>query len=68
MDKQEIGKTLAALRKARGETLSDVAKAVGLTQNAISMYEIGARIPRDPIKKKLSQHFNVSVEHIFFGD
>ena len=68
MDKQEIGKTLAALRKERGETLSDVANAVGTTQSAISMYEIGARIPRDAIKKKLSQHFNVSVEQIFFAD
>ena len=68
MDKREIGKTLAALRKERGETLEDVAKAVGTTYGAISMYEAGARVPRDAIKKKLSQHFGVSVEQIFFAD
>ena len=68
MDKLEIGKTLVALRKERGETLSDVANAVGTSQSAISMYENGIRIPRDAIKKKLSTHFNVSVEQIFFAD
>lgn len=68
MEKSGIGQTLAMLRKERGETLTDVAQAVGITQSAVSMYENGLRVPRDPIKKKLSVHFGVSVEQIFFAE
>lgn len=68
MDKQKIGETLEKLRKERGETLSDVANAVGTSHAAISMYESGKRIPRDYIKENISRHFGVPVEQIFFTE
>jgi transcriptional regulator with XRE-family HTH domain len=67
MDRQQIGTILTSLRKERGETLSEVAEAVGASQSAISMYEKGVRIPRDEIKIKISQHYGVPVESIFYA-
>lgn len=68
MDRIKIGKKLSALRKERGETVFEVANAVGVCQGAVSMYETGARVPRDDIKRKLSKHFGVSIEEIFFAE
>lgn len=68
LDRTSIGKNLAALRKERGETVADVAAATGVCQSAISMYENGYRVPRDDVKKKLSRHFGVTVEQIFFAE
>lgn len=68
MNKTKIGETLTALRKERGETLADVANAVGICQSAVSMYERGERIPRDYIKENLAEHFGVPISQIFFAD
>lgn len=59
-----IGETLIKLRGDR--TQEEVAKAVGVTKSAISMYENNERIPRDEIKRKMAAYFKVSVERIFF--
>lgn len=67
MDKQEIGKRLAALRKESGKTAMEVAAAVGISQSAVSMYESGERIPRDEVKIRLSKFYGVPVEFIFFA-
>lgn len=68
MNKVKIGENLVALRKARGETMADVAKAVNVCQSAVSMYERGERVPRDYIKERLAQHFGVPIHQIFFTD
>ncbi len=68
MDKKKIGQRLTELRKERGETMQDVATAVGICQAAVSQYESGVRIPRDSIKIGLSQHFGVPIEQIFFAE
>ena len=68
MDKQKVGSILTSLRKERGETTTELAAAIGSSQSAISMYETGARIPRDDVKLKLSRHFGVSVDEIFFAE
>lgn len=61
-----IGETLIKLRGDK--TQEEVAKAVGVTKSAISMYENNERIPRDEIKRKMAAYFNVSVEKIFFAE
>ncbi|MFR4400943.1 MAG: helix-turn-helix transcriptional regulator [Peptococcus niger] len=61
-----IGETLVELRGDR--TQEEVAKAIGVTKSAISMYENNERIPRDEIKRKMAAYFNVSVERIFFAE
>lgn len=61
-----IGETLIRLRGDR--TQEEVAKAVGVTKSAISMYENNERIPRDEIKRKMAAYFKVSVERTFFAE
>ena len=62
MDK--ISERLTQLRGDRSR--EEVAKAIGISVSAISMYENGERIPRDSIKIKLAAYFNKSVQEIFF--
>lgn len=55
------------LIQLRGErTQAEVAKAVGISVSAISMYEQGERIPRDEIKRKLADYYKKTVGEIFF--
>lgn len=61
-----IGERLRALRGER--TQAEIAKALGLTANAISQYETGKRIPDDRIKVKIANFFGTSVGAIFFAD
>ncbi len=61
MDK--IAERLTQLRGDRSR--EEVAKAIGISVSAISMYENGERIPRDSIKIKLAAYFNKSVQEIF---
>ena len=65
MDKVKIAQKL---RELRGEkSREDVAINCGVTAQAISMYETGARIPSDDVKIKLARFFNSSVQEIFFA-
>lgn len=64
LDAKVIGQRLADLRGSR--TQDEVAKAVGTSLSAISMYECGERIPRDEIKLALAKYFDTTVQAIFF--
>lgn len=65
MDAVIIGKRLTALRGKK--TQEEVAKAVGISTSAISMYENGERIPRDTVKLRLAKYYKRSVQSIFFN-
>lgn len=66
MDSKRIGEQL---RKLRGErTQKEVAEAVGVTVNAISMYETGERIPRDEIKIRFADYFKADIHQLFFAN
>lgn len=55
------------LRELRGErSLDEVAEAVGVTRQAIFMYETEERTPRDETKVKLAKFFGKTVQEIFF--
>lgn len=60
-----IAEKLIALRGKKSR--KEVAKALGLSISAISMYENGERIPRDSIKIKIANYYNKSVQEIFFN-
>lgn len=64
MNKKLIGKKLVKLRgtKSREEVASDVKVSV----SALQMYENGQRIPRDEIKVRVAEYYNVTVQEIFF--
>ena len=56
------------LVKARGErSREDVANEVGVSLSAITMYELGARVPRDETKIKLAKLYNMTVQELFFA-
>ncbi|MEG0998011.1 MAG: helix-turn-helix transcriptional regulator [Clostridiales bacterium] len=55
------------LVKLRANSSRDcVARAVGISYSALSMYETGARVPRDDIKVALAKYYNTTVQEIFF--
>ena len=62
----QIGKNIKELREGRQETMEDLSKAVSTSTSAIAMYETGKRIPRDEIKIRIAEHYDVPVESIFF--
>lgn len=64
MERTEAGKKLVELRGNKSQ--EEVAKAVGITQSALSMYERGERTPRDDVKIKLANYYESDVEFIFF--
>lgn len=55
------------LIKARGnKRREEVAAEVGVSLSAITMYEIGERVPRDETKIKLAKLYNTTVQELFF--
>lgn len=66
MNKKNAGIKLKALRKKKKETLAEVARAVGVTAQSIQAYEAGKKTPSDSVKIKLAEHFNRTVQFIFF--
>ena len=67
IDSEKIGNRLRRIRAERGETTEEVAKRIGTSPSAITMYETGQRIPRDEIKIKLADYYGMPVEEIFFA-
>lgn len=58
-----IGQKLLTLRGE--QDIEIVAKAIGVTKQAIWNYENDKRIPRDDIKRKLADYYKTSVGNIF---
>lgn len=65
MDAKKIGKKLKKLRGKKSR--KEIAEAIGVSVSAISMYELGERIPKDTVKSKYAKLFEKSVEDIFFS-
>lgn len=56
------------LIQARGkQSREEVAKAIGVSLSAITMYETGARVPRDEIKVKLADYYETTVQALFYA-
>lgn len=64
MDRKAISDRLVSLRGAKTQDV--VADAIGISKSALSMYECGERIPRDEIKIKIAEYYNLTVGEIFF--
>lgn len=64
MDEKKVAKRLRILRGERSR--ESVAKEIGISVSAISMYENGERIPRDDVKVRLASYYGKSVQEIFF--
>lgn len=66
MQPTKIGNRLVELRGDRSQSV--VAKAVGISDSALSMYECGERIPRDAVKIKIANYYGKTVQSIFFDN
>lgn len=62
----EVGKRLRILRGER--TLQKVSDDTGLGVSALTMYELGKRMPRDEAKIALANYYGVSIADLFFAD
>ena len=61
------GNRLRILRKQRKESITQAAKAIGISYQALQSYESEARIPRDAVKILIANYYNCSVSYIFFS-
>ncbi|MCB5373986.1 helix-turn-helix domain-containing protein [Amedibacillus dolichus] len=64
IDSKVVGQRLIELRGTKTQEI--VSKALGITPQALSNYELGLRIPRDSLKKKIALYYNKTVQEIFF--
>jgi len=60
----DLGKLIRELRKKRGLSQEDVAKAVGTTGANISRIELGDQQPRAALLTKLADYFGVSADYL----
>ena len=65
-DKKIIGERLRKLRGTKSR--SDVASALGVTVQAIWLWESGQRMPTDGMKIKIADFYRRSVSNIFYKD
>lgn len=63
-----IGNKLKNLRLKAKETVKEISEAIGVSESAWRMYELGQRIPRDEVKERIANHYGTSIELIFFTD
>ena len=58
-----MNEKLIALRGNRSQ--DEVARALGISVSALSMYEQGNRIPRDEVKIRMAAYYGISIEALF---
>lgn len=61
-----FGNSIKTLREKRNLSQLQLSEAIGVSPSSITMYEREERIPRDSVKIKLANFFDVTVESIFF--
>lgn len=55
------------IRLRGNRTQAEVAKAIGVSTSAYTMYEKGQRVPRDEVKSRIAKLYNRTVQFIFFS-
>lgn len=68
MDNNMIADNLRYLRKKKGVTQTEVARALGVPFSTYNAYETGQNVPKDPMKQKIAEYYSRSVQFIFFKD
>ena len=66
MNKEKMASKLVEL--SGGKSREQVAVDLDISYSAIVSYETGDRVPRDEVKIKLANYYDVRVEDIFFLD
>ena len=68
MDGKKIGARLKQLRSMSNLSQEKLAKKLGISFTAYTKYERGLRVPRDEVKIKIANYYNMSVGKIFFDE
>lgn len=63
---ENVAKRLKEARLRKRCTAREVAMACGITETAVYMYENGHRVPRDEVKKSLSEFYEIAIQDLFF--
>lgn len=61
-----LGNKLKELRKKSGKSSLEVSSDLGISRSTLQMYEADLRRPKDDIKRKLADYYNVGIEDLFF--
>ena len=56
---------LKDLRKRKKLSQTELGQKLGISKSAISMYELGERMPDYEMLKSMSEFFNVSMDHLY---
>lgn len=60
-----VGRNIRKLREERGMSQAELAKIAGVTDKAVSTWEIGLKIPRLSTLAKVAEYFNVTVSELY---
>ena len=66
MQETHVDNKLRELRKARGLSQEEVARAVGTTRQTITSIEVGKYTASLPLALRLARYFGVTVEELFW--
>jgi transcriptional regulator with XRE-family HTH domain len=65
--RQAFGKRLGELRRARGLTLGDVGRSVGVSASCVCQWERGRSFPRVDHFDRLAEAVGTTVDHLIAG-
>lgn len=63
---KSVAERIKEARLKKGLTQAQLAEEAQISESAVQMYEIGQRVPRDSVKKKLALILSVPVQDLFF--
>jgi transcriptional regulator with XRE-family HTH domain len=64
MENNSFGQRLASLRKERGYSTREFAKAIGIAHSSLFRFETGAQLPNLSIMLDIAAFFNVSLDYL----
>ena len=64
MQEESIGRIIAGLRKEKGCTQEELAKAVGISTQAVSKWECGG-MPDLELLPAIADYFHISIDTLF---
>lgn len=62
-----VNSYLVGLREKKGLTQAELANKIGVSPSAMSSYEQGIKTPRDEVKVRIAEFFDVSIVDVFYS-
>lgn len=60
-----VGRNIRKLRESHGMSQADLAKVAGVTDKAVSTWEMGLKQPRIVALTKVAEHFHVTISELY---